>query len=211
MPAAPDLPEAIHGEKVLVIAGVHAGDVEEGMKVLQPLRELGTPLADISQPLPFTAVQTAFDGFFSRGELQSYWKSSYLDRLPDAAIDAMVQSARARPVRPSEFEVAAFGRGSTYLNFSGRTNEQFDAGVDDALGRSLRRLVEVKAAYDPGNLFHRNSDRTRRRDRGPCLHRTHPRPPAAGGVRRNRLSRRGLHRRRRGVPGPRRRPHPDER
>ena len=28
---------------------------------MQPLRHLGTPLADISQPMPFTAVQTAFD------------------------------------------------------------------------------------------------------------------------------------------------------
>ena len=216
MPAAPDLPEAVHGEKVVIVAGVHAGAADEGMTALQPLRELGaTPLADISQPMPFTAVQTAFDGFFPRGRLQSYWKSTYLDALPDAAIDAMVSRAHARPAGPSELELAyfdifpmggavnrvdpgatafseraasylvaidgnwsdpddnadqirwvreawtevrAFGRGSTYLNFTGRTEERTDAGVGDALGRNLARLAEVKATYDPDNLFRRNDN-----------------------------------------------------
>ena len=33
------------------------------MTVLQPLREFGTPLADISQIMPFGGVQQAFDEF----------------------------------------------------------------------------------------------------------------------------------------------------
>ena len=37
----------------------YAGDVDEGMRILQPLRELGTPLMDMSQPMPFTAVQAS--------------------------------------------------------------------------------------------------------------------------------------------------------
>ena len=57
MPAAPHLPEAIHNRACLVIGGVYVGTPEEGMRVMQPLRELGTPLADISQPMPFAAVQ----------------------------------------------------------------------------------------------------------------------------------------------------------
>ena len=65
------------------------------MAVMQPLRDLGTPLADISQPMPFTAVQTAFDPFFPMGKLQSYWKAQNLARLPDDAIDVI--AARARP------------------------------------------------------------------------------------------------------------------
>ena len=31
-------------------------------------------------------------------------------------------------------------------------------GVDDGLGRSLGRLADVKAAYDPDNLFRRNDN-----------------------------------------------------
>ena len=67
------------------------------MAVIDPLRQLGTPLADISQPMPFTAVQTAFDPFFPMGKLQSYWKAQNLARLPDDAIDIIAARARQRP------------------------------------------------------------------------------------------------------------------
>ena len=67
------------------------------MKVMQPLRELGKPLADISQPMPFTAVQTAFDGLFPMGKLQSYWKAQNLKALPDEAIAVIAERAKQRP------------------------------------------------------------------------------------------------------------------
>jgi FAD/FMN-containing dehydrogenase len=57
LPAHEGLPEAIHRTPMIVVGAVYAGEPESGMAVLQPLRELGTPLADISQPLPFSAVQ----------------------------------------------------------------------------------------------------------------------------------------------------------
>jgi FAD/FMN-containing dehydrogenase len=96
-PADPEMPEAIHDRPVAVIGGVYAGDPDEGMKVLQPLRELGTPLVDLSQPMPFTAVQTAFDPLFPRGQLRAYWKSQYLDELSDGAIALMAARAAERP------------------------------------------------------------------------------------------------------------------
>ena len=64
---------------------------------MPPLRALGTPLFDMSGPTPFTAVQSGFDPLFPRNVLRAYWKSQYLDELPDAAIDAIADSARARP------------------------------------------------------------------------------------------------------------------
>lgn len=97
MPTDPALPEAIHDQPCLVIAGVYTGDPEEGMKVLQPLRELGPPLADISQPMPFTAVQSAFDPFFPRHHFQSYWKSTFLGELADDAIDVVARKTQERP------------------------------------------------------------------------------------------------------------------
>jgi FAD/FMN-containing dehydrogenase len=97
MPADPQLPEVIHDEPCLVIGGVYAGDPEEGMNVLQPLRELGTPLADISQPMPYATVQSLFDPFFPRQHFQSYWKSTYLSELSNAAIDVIARQSRERP------------------------------------------------------------------------------------------------------------------
>jgi FAD/FMN-containing dehydrogenase len=97
MPAAPHLPPAIHNQSCLVVGGVYAGAPETGMTVMDRLRHLGTPLADISQPMPFMAVQTAFDPFFPMGKLQSYWKAQNLARLPDDAIDVIAARAAQRP------------------------------------------------------------------------------------------------------------------
>jgi FAD/FMN-containing dehydrogenase len=97
MPAAPTLPPPIHNQACLVVGGVYAGPAEEGMKVMQRLRELGTPLADISQPMPFNGVQTAFDALFPMGKLQSYWKAQNLASLPDRAIEVIAARANQRP------------------------------------------------------------------------------------------------------------------
>jgi FAD/FMN-containing dehydrogenase len=97
MPEDPHLPPSIHDQACLVIGGVYVGPPDEGMKVMQPLRALGTPLADISQPMPFSAVQTAFDAFFPMGKLQSYWKAQNLASLPDEAIAIIAERANERP------------------------------------------------------------------------------------------------------------------
>jgi FAD/FMN-containing dehydrogenase len=97
MPAAPTLPPPIHNQACLVIGGVYAESSEQGMRAMQPLREFGTPLADISQPMPFHHVQTAFDPFFSMGKLQSYWKAQNLGSLPDQAIEIIAARTNQRP------------------------------------------------------------------------------------------------------------------
>jgi hypothetical protein len=97
MPEDPHLPPAIHDQACLVVGGVYVGPPDEGMRVMQPLRELGKPLADISQPMPFSAVQTAFDAFFPMGKLQSYWKAQNLASLPDEAIAIIAERAAERP------------------------------------------------------------------------------------------------------------------
>src|SRR5215475_603868 len=43
IPHHPAFPEALHGTPFIVPAAVHSGALEEGEKVLQPLRELGEP------------------------------------------------------------------------------------------------------------------------------------------------------------------------
>jgi FAD/FMN-containing dehydrogenase len=61
-------------------------------------------------------------------------------------------------VRSAWEAVAQFGTGGVYLNFTGLADEIPSAGVDSAYGRNLERLAEVKAAYDPDNLFRINNN-----------------------------------------------------
>ena len=96
-PANPEMPEVIHDRPVAVVGGVYAGDVDEGMAATAPLRELGTPLFDMSGPTPFTAVQQGFDPLFPRDTLRAYWKSQYLEEFSDAAIDVYAERALDRP------------------------------------------------------------------------------------------------------------------
>jgi FAD/FMN-containing dehydrogenase len=108
-PANPELPEAIHDRPVVIVGGVYTGDVEEGMKVTEPLRQLGTPLFDMSGPTPFVGVQTGFDALFPRGEIRAYWKSQYLAELTDEAIEVIAAKAADRPAPLTLVNVFAMG------------------------------------------------------------------------------------------------------
>lgn len=51
---------------MVILASVYVGPSEEGARNMQPLRELATPLLDLSGPMPFTILQAAFDPFFPK-------------------------------------------------------------------------------------------------------------------------------------------------
>ena len=96
VPDIPEMPADLRGEPVLILDGVYAGPVEEGEAALRPLRNLGTPLLDLSGPMPYVDVQSSYDVFFPDGD-RYYWKSLYLTALADEAIDAIVEHAHERP------------------------------------------------------------------------------------------------------------------
>jgi hypothetical protein len=74
------------------------GPLDEGERVLKPLRAFGSPLADQIGPMPYTAAQQLVDAFYPPG-LQEYWKSSFLTEISDAAIDTMIAHC-AHPPSP---------------------------------------------------------------------------------------------------------------
>jgi len=105
---APFLPPEAHGTPALALALCYAGDPERGERVLRPLRALGRPLADLVAPMPYTALQTMFDAGYPP-RLQNYWKSSYLDGVPDAAIDVALDGARRMTSPLSSFYLEPMG------------------------------------------------------------------------------------------------------
>src|SRR5262249_46359951 len=97
MPEDPTLPPVVHNQQVFIVGAIYAGPPDKGQQVLQPLRELGTPLLDLGAEMPFRGFQAAFDPFFPKGQLASYWKSVYLNELTDDLIDLIVRRAAQRP------------------------------------------------------------------------------------------------------------------
>lgn len=98
------MPAEAVGTPVVILAGVYAGAVEEGEKVVAPMRAFGKPVLDLSGPAPFTAVQSAFDPFFPKG-LHQYWKSTYVNELSDAFLDKLCELGASRPSPKTTMDV----------------------------------------------------------------------------------------------------------
>jgi hypothetical protein len=80
----------------MLFAGCYVGPVEDGERVLQPLRDFSTPLVDFSARMPYTQVQTMFDEDYPRG-MRYYWKSTTLQQLTDEAIACLAEQAMLQP------------------------------------------------------------------------------------------------------------------
>jgi FAD/FMN-containing dehydrogenase len=84
------------GSLVAGITVCYCGAMEEGERVLRPLREFGSPLEDTIRPMAYTALQSASDEGFPSGQ-QHYWKASYLKDLADEAIEVLLRFVSEMP------------------------------------------------------------------------------------------------------------------
>jgi FAD/FMN-containing dehydrogenase len=94
VPEIGGFPPELTGVPVVLVAGVHPDPVE-GARIMQPLRELGTPVLDLSGPHLYASLQASFDIFFPQGR-HYYWKSICVDDLSDDAIKTLAERGRAR-------------------------------------------------------------------------------------------------------------------
>jgi FAD/FMN-containing dehydrogenase len=96
LPVVDELPEQLRGLPYVGLAGMWAGDPDEGERATQRLRDLATPLVDMSGRVEYLDFQRSLDPFFPAGP-RRYWKALYLDGFSDAAIDTTVDWSERRP------------------------------------------------------------------------------------------------------------------
>ncbi|MEP9375845.1 FAD-binding oxidoreductase [Aquabacter sp. CN5-332] len=107
-PPLPFLPEEWHGREIVVLAMCYCGDMQAGEKAAAGLRAIGTPIADVVGPHPFTGWQQAFDPLLAPGA-RNYWKSHDLVELSDAAIDILLNAIRNLPGPECEIFIGHVG------------------------------------------------------------------------------------------------------
>lgn len=103
------IPAEHHGAPIVVFAAMHSGAPQQGEAALQPLRAIGTPIADLSAPAPYLEVQRFFDEDYPAQVMRYYWKSRYLSGLPDELIDVLVELNEASPSPHSTLDIWQLG------------------------------------------------------------------------------------------------------
>jgi FAD/FMN-containing dehydrogenase len=86
IPPAPPFPEELWGRKACGIVWCYTGSHARADEVLEPIKNYGSPLLVGLQEMPFTVLQSAFDGLYPAG-LQWYWRADFFNEISDAAID----------------------------------------------------------------------------------------------------------------------------
>ncbi len=89
-PALPVVPPDLVGKHVVAITACYAGPIEDGERVLRPLKEFGNPVLDLCMPKPFVAHQQMFNPAFRHG-CWYYVRSCDVAELSDGVIDVMVE------------------------------------------------------------------------------------------------------------------------
>jgi FAD/FMN-containing dehydrogenase len=111
-PPLPFLPENVHGQGIIALAVIYAGDPKQGEPLIEPLRKFGTPLGEHVGVQPYVAWQQAFDPLLTPGA-RNYWKSHNFSTLEDGLFDAVVESIGKLPSPQCEIFFGAIGGATT--------------------------------------------------------------------------------------------------
>ena len=200
------IPPERHGDTFCAAVVHWAGPIEEGEAAMKPFRDVAPIVAEMVGPMPYPALNSAFDGLFPKG-IRSYWKGSFVTTLTDEAIEAHVVNGPKVPevsatmhlypingachrvgpddtafayrdatfatvivaawqdptvdadriawVRDYYRATAPHSEPGGYVNFMADDDQR---RVQDNYRGHYQRLVEIKRAYDPDNLFHLNQN-----------------------------------------------------
>src|SRR5438067_3540095 len=99
VPPADPFPEELHMQKMCGVVWCHTGSEEEAQEALREARELEPALYGV-QPMPYPALQSAFDGLYEPG-YQWYWRADFVEDLGDEAIAQHIEHGPQMPTMHS--------------------------------------------------------------------------------------------------------------
>jgi FAD/FMN-containing dehydrogenase len=156
------------GTPAVAIVACYNGPLDEGEKVLEPLRKLGQPIMAQFGPLPYVQVQHMLDPFTPEGN-QYYEKGHFIVDITDGAIDALVESYRntsspgnllifqqqGNAVNRVPQDVTAYSHRDARYNLI-LIARWADPGESEIHFRWTRELWEELAPYSTGGVYVNN-------------------------------------------------------
>ena len=120
------MPDGNHG---FAISAFYAGSIDEAERVLQPLRQALTPVADRIGPISYVQLQKAGDASFPRGH-RFYWKAQFLRQITEVAADALIDRFPSVPSPRSFFVFQQVGGAISRVPATATAYANRDAGYD---------------------------------------------------------------------------------
>jgi FAD/FMN-containing dehydrogenase len=90
------IPAERHGDTFCASIVQWNGPVDKGEWAMKPFRDVAPVVAEMAGPMPYPALNGAFDALFPKG-IRSYWKGSFVTELTDEAIEAHVEHGPTVP------------------------------------------------------------------------------------------------------------------
>ncbi len=100
VPPGPPFPEPLHLKKMCGVVWCYTGPADRAEAVFEPVRRFGPPALHAVGPMPYPALQSAFDALYPPGH-QWYWRADFVNELPDAAISRHVEQGARLPTAQS--------------------------------------------------------------------------------------------------------------
>jgi FAD/FMN-containing dehydrogenase len=97
-PPLPFIPEERHGDTLLAFVACWTGALDRGEPALKPLHDVAPVVAEHVGPMPYPALNSAFDALYPWGALQHYWKANFVTELTDESIAAHLEYGPKVPV-----------------------------------------------------------------------------------------------------------------
>jgi hypothetical protein len=166
VPPAPPFPEELHLRKVCGVVWCYVGTEEDAAAAMAPLLDaLPEPLMHGAAPVPFPAIQSAFDGLYPAGD-QWYWRADFVKEIPDEAVEIHARYGAELPTMKSTMHLYPIdgaahdvGPSDTAWSYRDATYGAVFAGVDpdpanvDAIRRWSIDYQEALHPYSAGGAY----------------------------------------------------------
>lgn len=171
VPPMDPYPEEHHGTTAVSLAAMHSGDLAEGESVLGELADYGNPILSAVEPMPYTVFQEAFNDVSPTGE-RYYYKSQFVEELPDEALDTLLEFGETLPGAYSLISLEAMGGAINRIPEEATAfphrDASFDLGIyggwsdparDAEIMEWAQRVAEAMQPYSTGGVYANYLDR----------------------------------------------------